>query len=325
MNDRGGPSTSSLAKHPHLVPMVCLAGVVLLFSTVAPATKYVFQISQLDPNILACARVGIGFLFLLPATLVSDSRGLASLTWRHMVRLTALGWLGVVSYAVAAWGLQYTTVSHYILIYSLIPTFTTIFGICLGSHVLRPLTVVGVVCASLGCVIAISDNSMSADWTFNFGDACALLYTVMMAAHMAWSGGIAKQFGVLTANTVMFGMSFLVLLLVALVSGKQPGTMSFALIGMVVYIGLATVGAFMLRYRCLRSLAPATVATYHNLIPICTILLAHLSLDEPIDSHLVLGGLTILMGIELVRGNYELGPGWARWVLSFKQKVSAVR
>jgi drug/metabolite transporter (DMT)-like permease len=125
-----GPSTSP-PKYPHLIPMVCLAGVVLLFSTVAPATKYVFQISQLDPNILACARVGVGFLFLLPATLVSDSRGLASLTWRHIVRLTALGWLGVVSYAVAAWGLQYTSVSHYILIYSLIPTFTTIFAVYL--------------------------------------------------------------------------------------------------------------------------------------------------------------------------------------------------
>jgi drug/metabolite transporter (DMT)-like permease len=87
---------------------------------------------------------------------------------------------------------------------------------------------------------------------------------------------------------------------------------------MVVYIGLATVAAFMLRYHCLRTLAPSTVATYHNLIPICTILLAHFSLDEPIDSHLILGGLMILLGIELVRGNYDLGNGWARWVLSFK-------
>src|SRR5690349_20622913 len=119
---------------------IVLDVMVLLFSTIALATQYVFQTSHIDPNLLSCARIGIGFLCLFPMALMTDARGLAALTWPGIVRLTSLGWLGVVSYAPAAWSLQYTSVSHYILIYSLIPSFTTLFGIVLGKQVGTPMT-----------------------------------------------------------------------------------------------------------------------------------------------------------------------------------------
>jgi drug/metabolite transporter (DMT)-like permease len=276
-----------------------LAAMVVLFSTIAPATKYVFETSHVDPNLLSCARVGIGFLCLLPTALMTDARGLASLTWPSIVRLTGLGWLGVVSYAAAAWSLQYTSVSHYILIYSLIPTFTALFGIVLGKQVGTLMTFFGVGCASLGCLIAISDTSVFS--SFSLGDGYALLYTVMMAGHMAWSGGVAKKFGVLTANTVMFGTSFLVLLPVSLAGTESGRTMSYTSLALIAYIGLATVGAFVLRYWTLRRLPPTMVAAYHNLIPVCTILLANMALGEPIGMPVIVGGATILLGIELVR------------------------
>jgi len=48
-----------------VVPLFCLAGVVLLLSSVTPVIKYVFQHSHLHPIGLASFRVTIGFLFLL--------------------------------------------------------------------------------------------------------------------------------------------------------------------------------------------------------------------------------------------------------------------
>jgi drug/metabolite transporter (DMT)-like permease len=302
--------------------MLGLVVMVLLFSTIAPATKYVFQTSHVNPNLLTCARVGIGFLCLLPTALLTDARGLSSLTWSSFLRLTTLGWLGVVSYAVAAWGLQYTSVSHYILIYSLIPTFTTLFGMALGRHVAHPVTFIGMGCASLGCLIAISDSSLFSGFAFTLGDGYALLYTMMMAAHMAWSGGIAKTFGVFTANTVMFGSSFLVLLPAAWAGIPSGDEVSYGAYGLICYIGLATVGAFVLRYWTLRSLPPATVATFHNLIPICTIFLAHVTLGEPIGLPLLIGGTTILIGIELVRKGEKLFPLWAQWWLMVRKALS---
>jgi drug/metabolite transporter (DMT)-like permease len=141
----------------------------------------------------------------------------------------------------------------------------------------------------------------------------------MMAAHMACSSGIAKQFGIFTANTVMFGTSLLILLPMAWASQTSVEPVSVSVLGLIIYIGVATVGAFVLRYRTLRTLPPATVAAYHNLIPVCTILLAHIGLDEPLNARLVVGGMTILLGIELVRRAPDLTTGWRRWSLLVKK------
>jgi hypothetical protein len=43
------------------------------------------------------------------------------------------------------------------------------------------------------------------------------------------------------------------------------------------------------------------VGAYHNLIPICTIAIAHLSLGEPVAAQTMIGALAVLLGTELVR------------------------
>src|SRR6476661_1222073 len=96
-----------------VVPLVCLAGVILLLSSVTPVIKYVFQHSHLHPIGLASFRVTIGFLFLFPITWLWDRRGLMSLSTDGLLRLGLVGFLGVFSYTIAAWGLMHTSVVHY--------------------------------------------------------------------------------------------------------------------------------------------------------------------------------------------------------------------
>jgi drug/metabolite transporter (DMT)-like permease len=69
----------------------------------------------------------------------------------------------------------------------------------------------------------------------------------------------------------------------------------------VVYVGCATAAVFLLRCRSLQSLSPATVGTYHNLIPVCTVLLAYACLNEPLGAGTIVGGLMVLAGAEAVR------------------------
>ena len=88
--------------------------VVLLLSTVPTVTKYVFQHSTVDPFGMAIIKVAIGFFFLLAVTLAQDRRGLCALTAGDVFRLTLLGVLGVGSNVIAAWGIQLTSVTHYI-------------------------------------------------------------------------------------------------------------------------------------------------------------------------------------------------------------------
>src|SRR5690349_495858 len=95
----------------HVVPLACLIGVVLLLSSVTPVVKYVFQHSHVQPIGLASFRVMIGFLLLLSMTWLWDRRGLLSLSLADVLKLGSIGFLGVFSYAVAAWGLMHTSVA----------------------------------------------------------------------------------------------------------------------------------------------------------------------------------------------------------------------
>lgn len=283
-------------------PVLCLLGVVFLLTSVTLVIKYVFQHSDVQPMNLASVRVAIGFVLLSAMTLLWDWRGLLSLTPGDVMKLTLVRILGVFSYAIAACGLMHTSVTHYAVIYSLLPSMTATLSVLMGREQLGATKVAGITMSLAGCLIAISGETMAFETAVGVGDALVLLFTLMMSAHIVYSAGIVKRFGVMVANTVMFGTSALVLF-----AGSwqwvepQHADLSPLVILSVVYIGIATAGVFLLRYRALQALPPATVGTYHNLIPICTILSAGLFLGEPIGLATIIGSGTVVAGAELVR------------------------
>jgi drug/metabolite transporter (DMT)-like permease len=285
-----------------LVPLACLVAVILLLSSVTPVIKYVFQHSTLQPVGLASFRVIIGFIFLFFITWLWDRRGLLSLATADLVRLGFVGFLGVFSYAIAAWGLMHTSVVHYALIYSLLPSCTAVLSVLFGKDQLSIPKCAGILFSLVGCLIAISQVAPYQEETIQFGDFFVLLFTAMMSAHIVCSSGVVKRFGVMVSNTVMFGSSAL-LLSIGSLEWSEPShlDMSPLVIASVLYAGCATAGVFLLRYRALQTLSPATVGTYHNLIPVCTVLLAHMCLDEPVGTRTILGGTMILIGAEVVR------------------------
>jgi drug/metabolite transporter (DMT)-like permease len=107
----------------------------------------------------------------------------------------------------------------------------------------------------------------------------------------------------------MFGSSSL-FLFVGSLEWSEPlqEDVSPLIMASMLYIGCATAAVFLLRYCSLQSLPPATVGTYHNLIPVCTILLAYLYLDEPLGVQTILGGAMVVAGAELVRRANQPNP-----------------
>ena len=305
---------------PHtspLVPLVCLVGVILLLSSVTPVVKYVFQHSHLQPIGLACFRVMIGFLFLLAITWLWDRRGLMSLSAPDVVRLGIVGFLGVFSYAVSAWGLMHTSVVHYALIYGLLPSCTAVLSVLFRHDRLTIQKCLGILLSLGGCIVAISSAAPRDEATIRWGDLFVLLFTVMMSAHIVFTSGIVKRFGVMVSNTVMFGSSCVLLLFGSMPwSGAlEQQTLPPPIILSVLYIGCATAAVFLLRCRALQSLSPATVGTYHNLIPVCTVLLAYLCLDEALGVSTIVGGFMVIVGAEIVRRPQVCllsAPNWAR-------------
>jgi len=305
------PSDLAQAKDPssQVVPILCLLGVVALLSSITPTTKYVFQHSSLTFLSIASGRIVIGFLFLAAVTACLDWQGLRSLSIADGARFGVLGLLGVGSYIVAAYGLLYTDVTHYALIYSLLPTFTAFFSWCLSKDSLNGASLFGIVLSWTGCLVALVPNLQTGSIEFGSGDPLVLLFTFMMAAHLVLSMHIVRRHGVLTANTAMFGITAVFISggTVAWDEPTSPGDLSWTVWGAVLFIGLGTASVFLLRCRSLQSLTPATVGAYHNLIPICTIAIAHLSLGEPVTTQTMTGALAVLLGTELVRRK----PAWS--------------
>ena len=294
-------------------PLICLLAAVVLLSSITPAIKYVFQHSDLHPIVLGSLRVLIGFFVLFFSTLLWDREGTRDVVGPNTAPLTLLGLLGVASYAVAAWGLLHTSVTHYVLIYSLMPSITALFSWLLHIEERRAFKVVGIVISLGGCIIAIGGDSHELGMGSRLGDGLVLLFTMMMAGYIVLSSGIVARVKALPANTWMFGSSSLLLSLIMLVFGAMGwgAPMREALsplnIVLVVYVGAATATVFLFRYLSLRSLSPITVGVYHNLVPVLTIAVACVCFGEVLEGSTVVGGLSIIAGAELVRRGDSLG------------------
>ena len=313
----GLPETSkgTVGDSTSVVPLACLVGVVVLLSSVTPVIKFVFQHSHVQPLGLACFRVMIGFLLLLAMTWLWDRRGLLSLSAPDLSRLALIGFLGVFSYAIAAWGLMHTSVVHYALIYGLLPSITAGLSVLCGYDRMTVPRCLGIVLSLAGCLVALAVAGPDNGPSIQVGDLLVLIFTVMMSAHIVFSSGVVKRFGVMVSNTVMFGSSSLLLSFGSLPwANSLPEDSSSPLIMLlVVYVGCATAAVFLLRCRSLQSLSPATVGTYHNFIPICTVLLAYACLNEPLGAGTIAGGLMVLAGAETVRRPQWLSSAALFW------------
>jgi drug/metabolite transporter (DMT)-like permease len=285
-----------------LQPYVCLVLAVTLLSSITPVMKYLFQHTDVRPIGMAGMRVAIGFVLLLALSLAKERRGLTALGARDLMQLSLVGSLGVFSYGLAGWGLLYTSVIHYILIYGLLPSFTAVFSFLMGKEQVRALKVIGIVIAFVGCAVSISEGFDQTWRTFGFGECLVLLFTIAMSAHIVLSTGLVRRFGVMTSNTVMFGTSACALLLWTVACEDTPHVpVSLTMTTLIVYMGAATAAVFFLRALSLQSLTPLTVGTFHHLVPVCAIASAYLFLGEPIEVHTMIGAAIILTGTECVR------------------------
>ncbi len=274
---------------------------IVLVSAITPAIKYTLQHHAVDFLQVAASRIVIGFLVLAGITLWFDSKGIRALTARDLRKLAVLALLGVGGYPIAAWGLVHSSVTHFAIIYSLLPTFTTLLSIARGKDHSGIATMVGLLVSWAGGLVVLAGPS-GPGMAWGVGDALILLFTLMMSCYLVLSPGTIKRVGVWTANTTMFGMISIVMLSGEAARNTVPSaSLSPMLLGLLLFIGTATAGVFVLRSRALQSLSPAVVGAYHNLIPIGTIGLAALWLNETVTVSTLVGALAVVAGTELVR------------------------
>jgi len=291
-----------LTRHS-LAPPLFLLSAVLMLGTVSPVIRFILQQHEIEPLDLAFIRIAVAFVFLLVATLLQDREEFLALTPADVVQLTFVGFLGVgLYYGLTVWSLKYTTVTHYILIYSLNPCFTAVISVLMKKDPPSAFKFGGILISFTGGAISVFDGFVGSSLQIGLGDSLVLLATIIVSFFIVLSAGIVKRYGALTANTVMFGSSAFILAAVDAFSAMPASyLLSFRDSFLVLYLGIATAAAFLLRYISLRSLTPMTVGAFHNLVPVCSIALAYLFLGEHVGPPVFVGGTMILAGVEMVR------------------------
>ena len=147
------------------------------------ATRYL--VSSIDPLAIGSFRFGIGFLLLLPLTLLRGDRWPGRGDWA-----AAIG-LGILFFALFPIlfnaSLIFTTAARGALALSTLPLLTLVMGAALGSEALSWRKSIGVVVATLGVAVALLTDLGSAPSGAWRGDLLMMAAALCMALYGIWS------------------------------------------------------------------------------------------------------------------------------------------
>jgi drug/metabolite transporter (DMT)-like permease len=281
-----------------------------LGGTAAAITRYL--VSGTDPVALAVLRWGIGFLCVLPASLLMKVR------WpsRHdLLPVAALGicffGLFFILYNIAV---GYTTAARASLALATLPMHTMVVAALLRIEPLTLRKTLGVCIAVLGAAAALAAGLGSAPAGAWRGELIMTAAVICMAFYNVLSRPLMRRSSALGFLTVGMGSGAAALVMVGLFTGSLAALKNFGppqwIAG--IYLGVGGgAAAFILWLMALECATPTRVANTMTVNPIAASLLAALLVGEPITPDLVFGLIAVFAGIWLATSDVQkaLVPG----------------
>jgi len=268
----------------------CLGG------TAAAVTRYL--VGNADPVTLAILRWGIGFLCLLPVTLLLKARWPQRSDWPSVA---ALGFcffgLFFVLYNIAV---GYTTAARASLALSTLPFQTMVVGAILGVEAVTARKSAGVCIAVIGVSAALASGLSGAPPGAWRGEIIMAGAVLCMAFYNVCSRPFIERSSALGFLTVGMGSGAVALILFGVLTARVVVVGSFGPSQWVAGIYLGVGGgalAFILWVLALQRATPTRVANTMTLNPIAAALLAAQLVSEPITSNLVVGLVAVFSGI----------------------------
>jgi drug/metabolite transporter (DMT)-like permease len=268
----------------------CLGG------SAAAVTRYL--VGNADAVTLAILRWGIGFLCVLPATLLLRAKWPARADW---LAVAALGicFFGLF-FLLYNTALAYTTAARASLALSTLPVQTMLVGALLGIEPLSARKSLGVAIAMLGVFVALTSGLSAAPagaWRGELIMVCAVL---CMAFYNVWSRRYIVRSSALGFLCLGMGAGAAALILVGVATGRVAVLASFGPAQWIagIYLGIAGGAlAFILWVMALQRTTPTLVANTMTVNPVAAGLLAAQLVGEPVTLNLVGGLVAVFAGI----------------------------
>jgi drug/metabolite transporter (DMT)-like permease len=280
----------------------------LLGATVAVAAANVFwgfnyvgtkyALGQIDPFALLLLRI----LFVIPLLIPFLKRRGDSLVgvlrhWRPAL-VPALGFLA--SQFLYLYGLTFTTPSHSALMYTLLPIFTVILAVFLINEKITRLQVVGIAIAFIGAFILISEDGLTFDSRYLFGDLMTLMGVLGWAVYTVLSKPLVSRIGSIRTLSLMFIIGLpLSIPLTAIPSLRQPwgDVTPLAWAGAAYLVFFGTFAAYVCYQSSLKHLSAGIVAAFTYSQPMLAALSSVLLLGEILTIYFYISAVLIFFGL----------------------------
>lgn len=262
----------------------------------AVATRYLIE--SADPFTLGAIRFGGGVICLLPIALLLRVR------WPERADWPAVAGLGFMFFAVFFVlynvALGNTTVARGTLALSTLPLMTMVAGAVLGIEPLTARKSLGVLIATGGVAAALASGLAAAPAGAWRGDLIMVGATLCMALYNVWTRPFIQRSSALGFVTASMGVGAGALVVISAIQGGAGMLARFAPGEWLAAAYLAAGGgalAFFLWVYALRHASPTRVANTMTINPIIAGVLAAGILGEPITLNLVIGLVTVCVGL----------------------------
>jgi drug/metabolite transporter (DMT)-like permease len=216
-----------------------------------------------------------------------------------------LGFLGIFIYFLLEnFALQFTQATNVGLYMSAIPLFTAIFAhFFTKDEKLSRNVVIGFLIAIVGIALILLDGA-----SFQLrlkGDLLALSAAVVFALYSVALKLAPKGYHYIVITRKSFFYGLLLMVIYFLISGKSFHYHSLAITTVwlnILFLGLISSGlAFVLWQQGIERIGSINASNYIYLVPLITAIAGIIALDEKLTFKMILGGITILIGLYIAQ------------------------
>ncbi len=311
------PSTETAASAPATAsnsasgrPSVVLLALTLALMLLLWSFNYIagkIALRQLDPISLACFRIELAAIIMLPIYFSRKQR--ARLRLRDLWPFAYLGFWGVVvNQGLFTVGLNYTTSDHSAVIIAVGPIIILVLARILKLEAITPAKIVGMTVAFAGVFLLETENGSPAHSPFLRGDVITLCGTMGFAIYTVLGKKVAAQYDAIAMNTFNCVAAAIMLLPLTVRQGMHldwRGVGWQGWLGMIYMAAASSVAAYTLFYWVLRYMTASRVAAISYFQPVVVILLSVAFLNDHPTRNLLLGTALVLIGVYLA----ERGTG----------------
>jgi drug/metabolite transporter (DMT)-like permease len=260
-------------------------------------------VDAIDPLVLALFRFTGAAACLVPLAVVFAPR--QRIAARDLIPMTMLGFIyfGLFPWLLTA-SVKYTTPTHAAFVGSLTPMLTLLLATALGREVISPYKLFGVITATVGVGIALSEKlSQDAAVQNLFGDGLMLLAACASTVWGVFSRPYIARYSTVTITAYGITVGVFGLLILALASGLLAHfpalqTDQWTILALLAIPGCA-LPFYLLAWAYGRA-APTRIAVFLTLPPLVVMIISVPLLHEPLTLPQIIGFVLVAFGIVTV-------------------------